>query len=98
MPQLPAEPGSGGNPRPSPIATPLHGNKKTHTTDPAARKVTVYVHEPQGGPDRGRPTLDGAAIRGTTPYIFEAPDGTTLAAMTIATRAGNNDLVIVEEF
>lgn len=82
-----------------PVAwTALHGNKKSHTTDPLAIKVTIYVHEPQGGPDRARPTVDGSPIRGGAPYIVAAPQGYNVAPMLIETQAGNNDLVIVEEF
>ena len=98
MTHLPAEPGSGGTPRPSSVWTPLHGNKKSHTTSPEAIKVTIYVHEPQGGSDRSRPSVDGSPIRGGAPYVVASPDGWTLASMTIGTNAGSNDIVIVEEF
>jgi len=101
MSHLPAETGSGGTPRPAPVTTALVGNNVTHSTSAEARKVTVYVHSPDGGPERARPTLDGTPIRGgygSGKYVIEAPDGWTCESMTVKTRAGNNDVVIVEEF
>jgi len=85
-------------PREASAWTALAGNNLTHVTDDLAVKITVYVHEPQGGPERARPTINDAPIRGGAPYIVEAPRGYNVAPLTIKTRAGNNDIVIVEEF
>lgn len=93
-------PAQNPEPRPLPDVTALIGNGHTHTTDPLARRVTIYVHAPAEGPERARPTLNGAPIRGsaTGPYVIEAPAGFTVPALTIATRSGLNDVVIIEEF
>jgi hypothetical protein len=86
--------------RPVAVVTALQGNTLTHTTDPLARKVTVHVHAPEGGPDRARPLINGSPVRGssTGPYVFEAPPGWTVPPVRVDTRAGNNDIVVVEEF
>lgn len=79
-----------------PVVTPLQGNGVSRVTDAAAKRVTVTVIAPVGGNTQGRPTINGkrvAASPGGYPYIFETP-----GAMTIETHAGNNDIVIVEEF
>jgi len=94
-------PAEQAEPRPAPVVVALIGNNLTHGTSPLARKVSIYVHSPIEGAERARPTVNGAPVRGAnggTPYIFESPDGFTVPTIEIATRAGNNDLVIVEEF
>jgi hypothetical protein len=94
-------PAENPEPRPDPIVVALIGNGLTHDTSPVARKVSIYVHAPIEGAERARPTVNGAAIRGAnsgTPYVFEAPAGFTVPVLVIATRAGSNDIVIVEEF
>ena len=94
-------PADQAEPRPAPVVVALIGNNLTHSTNPLARKVSIYVHSPIEGAERARPTVNGAAIRGAnsgTPYIFEAPAGFTVPVLTVATRAGSNDIVIVEEF
>lgn len=91
-------PASQPDPRPDNVVTPLIGNGKSHTTDPLARRVMVYVHAPEGGPQRARPTVNGGAVRGPGEYVFDSPDGFTVPSMVVTTNAGNNDVVIVEEF
>lgn len=80
----------------SPVITSLAGNNAQHVTNPAARRVTISVIAPIGGNMAGRPSINGkkaAATSGGAPYVLERP-----GAVTVATHAGNNDLVIVEEF
>ena len=79
-----------------PVVTALQGNGLTHSTDANAKRVTVTVVAPVGGNSAGRPTIDGKRISGSAGggnFVFQAP-----GVMVIATHAGNNDLVIVEEF
>ena len=79
-----------------PVVTSLIGNNVTHSTDAAAKKVTVTVVAPVGGNASGRPTIDGKKVSGSSGggnFVFQAP-----GVMVIATHAGNNDIVIVEEF
>lgn len=87
--------------RPAPIVVALIGNGLTHVTSPLARKVSIYVHAPLEGAERARPTVNGSSIRGASgaaPYVFEAPAGFTVPVLTVETKAGSNDLVIIEEF
>jgi hypothetical protein len=93
-------PAENPEPRPPVAVTALVGNNQNHTTSGLARKVAVYVHAPTSGPVSGRPTINGSTVRGSEAgrYEFVAPDGFTISPMTVATKAGNNDVVIVEEF
>jgi hypothetical protein len=78
-----------------PTITPLTGDALSHVTSASARKVTIYVISPTGGPTADRPTVDGqpiAGLPGGMPYIFESP-----GSLTIATNDAGNDLVVVEE-
>jgi len=79
-----------------PVVTALQGNNLTHSTDANAKRVTVAVVAPVGGNSAGRPTIDGKKVSGSSGggnFVFQAP-----GVMVIATHAGNNDIVIVEEF
>jgi len=92
MPVIPA-------PQSGTVWTALVKNGEAHVTDPLAVKVVIYIHEPKGGPERARPTINGTPIRGGGgPYEIVAQPGYNVAPITIKTRAGNNDVVIVEEF
>ena len=85
-------------PHPPTIWTPLSGNGKSHTTSPLAVKVTIVVHTLTGGPERARPTVNGAPVRGDARHVIESQSGYNVAPITVETNAGNNDLVILEEF
>lgn len=76
-----------------PVVTSLAGNNTTHSTNGDASVVTVHVLAPAGGPVRARPTINGAPISAGQPIILSRP-----GVVTVTTRAGNNDVVIVEEF
>lgn len=96
-PAIPGEPNS----RPPIVVTALEGNDQSYTTSDLAIRVTIHVHAPVGGALRARPTVNGEPIRGSEGagvYVCVAPDGWTLAPLTITTEAGSNDVVIVEEF
>lgn len=78
-----------------PITTSLVGNGLSHSTNPAARKVTIQVIAPTGGPTRARPTVDGVPIAGGSGnFVYDRPGH----PIVVETNAGNNDVVIVEEF
>lgn len=78
----------------SPVITPLVGNGLSHVTDPAATVVRVKVVAPVGGPERARPTVNGMAVcGGAGDYVYQSP-----GALMVRTNAGNNDLIITEEF
>lgn len=79
-----------------PIVTALQGNNQTYTTAANARRVTITVIAPVGGNTQARPMVDGkriAASPGGYPYVFDRP-----GPLKIDTKAGNNDIVVVEEF
>lgn len=77
------------------VTTSLNGNGASHVTDSRARRVIIQVVAPTGGPIRARPTVNGTPIvGGAGPFVYDCPGHT----LTIETRAGNNDVVIVEEF
>lgn len=83
-------------PPPAPIVTSLRGNAANYATHPSAKRVTVLIISPVGGNVQGRPTVNGSAVCATpggSPIVFDRP-----GALAITTRAGNNDLMIVEEF
>lgn len=81
-------------PKKAPIITPLVGNGLHHTTDPLAAIVRVKVVSPTGGPERARPTVNGMPVcGGAGDYVYQAP-----GTLNIKTNAGNNDLVVTEEF
>jgi len=78
-----------------PVTTSLAGNGQSYATNPSARKVTVQVIAPTGGPSRARPTVDGTPVAGGAgSFVYDQPGH----ALVIKTNAGNNDVVIVEEF
>jgi hypothetical protein len=80
---------------PQPITTSLTGNALSHNTDPGAKRVTVYVIAPTSGPQRARPTIDGTPVlAGGAPFVYQEPRH----SISIVTRAGSNDVTIVEEF
>jgi len=79
--------------KPPPVLTDLTGNRKSHTTDANAKRVTVVCYAPNGGARRTRPTIDGRRVL-QGQYVFERSG----FAMTIETNAGNNDVQIIEEF
>jgi hypothetical protein len=82
-------------PAPQPVTTSLQGNGLSYVTDPAATRVTVQVIAPIGGPVRARPTVDGQPVSGGAgPFVYDNPGH----AIVIGTRAGNNDVVVIEEF
>lgn len=73
----------------------LSGNNKVHQTLNEAKRVTVKVIAPTSGPVEARPTVDDVPLLGGAgDYIFESPGH----SMTILTNAGNNEVVIVEEY
>jgi hypothetical protein len=79
-----------------PRVTTLRGNGLTHATDGSASRVTISIIAPVGGNVQGRPHLNGdpiAATPGGPPFVFVAP-----GVMVVETKAGSNDIVIVEEF
>lgn len=73
--------------------TDLSGNDQTYSTDPAAKTVVITVHEPEDGNRRARPTVDDTPVTKGI-YTYDRPG----VAIAIATRAGNNDLTIMETF
>lgn len=78
-----------------PVTTALQGNERSYLTDPNASRVTVQVLSPSGGPSRARPTIDGVPVAGGGgPFVYDRAGH----VFTIETRAGNNDVVILEEF
>ena len=78
-----------------PITISLAGNGLSHATNPSARRVTVQVIAPSGGPTRARPTVDGVPVAGGAgSFVYDKPGH----VLTIETKAGNNDVVILEEF
>jgi len=79
--------------KPDPIVTPMIGNKVTHATNPDAKRVVVLVNAPSGGPKRARPTINGVSVI-SGEYAYDRPG----KAITVKTRAGNNDLLVTEEF
>ena len=91
-------------PTPNPIITALSGSQQTRTTDAFAIRVSVYVLAPALGSKTARPvikttsgTTEVAGGSGTVPYVFTAPPGYTVPALTVITMAGDNEVVIVEE-
>jgi len=79
----------------TPITTNLVGNNESYVTDPEARSVTVWVNAPDVGALRARPTIDGVPVLASgAPYAYALPG----RSITVATNAGSNDLLIVEEF
>lgn len=79
-----------------PVLTSLRGNGHFYTTSDAAKKVTISIIHPVGGNLQGRPQLNGVPICATpggAPFLFVQP-----GPLTIVTTAGNNDLIVVEEF
>lgn len=78
-----------------PVTTSLVGNNQSHSTNAAARRVTVVVVAPVGGPVRARPNINGTPVGGGTgPILFDSPAD----EIVVSTHAGNNDVVIIEEF
>lgn len=86
----------GVGPKSAPKSTALKGDGKTHTTDPAASCVKIHVFCPDtSAPVRARPTIDGVPLAaGSGEIKYDYPK----SSMIIETRAGNNDLLIIEEF
>jgi len=81
---------------PQPVITALHGNGARYITDPNTRRVTLTIVAPVGGNRQGRPTINDISVSaspGGAPYIFDYP-----GTLVVETKAGNNDLLIVEEF
>jgi hypothetical protein len=79
--------------RPAPIITPLIGNGLSHSTNAAAKKVIVRVNAPDGGPKRARPTIDDQPVT-VGDYTYDRPG----KAIEVKTNAGNNDVLVSEEF
>jgi hypothetical protein len=76
------------------VSTALIGNNQEHTTDGTARLVNIHINEPTGGPKRARPTVNGdPVVGGGGALIYQKP-----GSLTVKTNAGNNDLLILEEF
>lgn len=86
----------GVGPQNAPRSTTLKGDGKTHTTDAAAACVKIHVFCPDtAAPVRARPTINGVPLAaGSGEIRYDNPG----SPMVIETRAGNNDLLIIEEF
>lgn len=84
-----------GGSRNAPRSTTLKGDGKTHTTDALATCVKVHVFCPDtAAPVRARPTINGVPLAaGSGEIRYDNP-----GPMVVETRAGNNDLLIIEEF
>jgi len=79
--------------KPDPTITDMIGNGLAHVTNAAAKRVVVRVNAPDGGPKRARPTIDGTAVvQGD--YTYDRPG----KAIEVKTNAGNNDVLVIEEF
>jgi len=78
---------------PDPVITTLVGNKMSYSTATEAKKVTIQVNSPTGGPLRARPLLDGQRVtKGVYTFVYPGK------SKKVQTRAGNNDIVIIEVF
>lgn len=79
----------------SSVTVALSGNGQHHTTAAGAKRVSVYVVSPTNAPVRARPTINGAPVLGGgAPFVYQDPS----IPIRVETRAGNNEVVIIEEF
>ena len=80
----------------APRSTTLKGDGKSHTTDADATCVRVHIFCPDtAAPMRARPTINGVPLAaGSGEIRYDNPGG----SMIVETRAGNNDVLIIEEF